>query len=307
MRYASVDIGTNTIRLLVAEKKDNCRFDFLYQKSRIARLGESFLPDKILKPQAVARALEILKDYKKTIDEFSCRNTFVVATSAVREAKNKEEFINKTKEQVGLNVKVIDGEEEARLTHLGIVFFLRDIVKGKKWVAFDIGGGSTEFMFSFFDKLKCSFSVPLGVVKLLEGFIKNDPPTMDELKKAIDYFISELEKFKPDRDVELVVANAGTVTTLAAIDMNLKEYSYKKTEGYRLNKSKIYDILTYMIKINSKERLKHFPILEKGREDVIVVGAYLVYRLLDFFSKEYLITTNGSLREGILLKELCSG
>ncbi|WP_022670141.1 hypothetical protein [Hippea alviniae] len=307
MRYASIDIGTNTIRLLVVEKRDSCRFDFLYQKSRIARLGESFLPEKTLKPQAIQRALNILKGYKNIIDEFDCKDIFAVATSAVREAKNRDEFIDETKRQIGLNIRVIDEKEEAELTHLGIVFFLKDVVKGKKWVAFDIGGGSTEFMFSFSDELKSSFSVPLGVVKLLEGFVKNDPPTMDELREAIDYFIAEFEKFNPDKDVELVVANAGTVTTLAAIDMRLKEYSYKKTEGYRLNKSKIYDILTYMMKINSEERLKHFSILEKGREDVIVVGAYLVYRLLDFFSKEYLITTNGSLREGVVLKELCSG
>ncbi|AEA33866.1 Ppx/GppA phosphatase [Hippea maritima] len=307
MVIASIDIGTNTVRLLIARKKGPCTFEFLLQKSRIARLGEGFLPQKILKPQAIQRTLEILKEYLRLIVDFNVDKTVAVATSATREALNKDELL-KEAEKLGLNIRVIDGDEEAELTHLGIMYFLNGRVKGKRWAAFDLGGGSTEFMFSCGKNLKEAFSLPIGVVKLLEKHIKEDPPQEGELVKAGDDFIGILhERIKAKDNIDFIVANAGTTTTLAAIDLKLVNYDYRAVEGYILKKSVIESILKNMVKMDSKHRLMRYSILEKGREDVIVVGAYILKRVLEFFGKDYLIATNGSLREGVIIKEFCSG
>ncbi len=306
MIVSSIDIGTNTIRLLVAEKLEKCRFNFLVQKSEIARLGEGLSKSGFLSVAAIDRALKILRKYKDISESLKAERIIACATSAVREAKNKDLFLKKAK-QIGIEVKIIDPQDEAILTHIGIIYFLKDYVKNKKWVAFDLGGGSTEFMFSVGRQLKSYFSVPTGVVKLLEKFLKQDPPSIYEVNRAEDFFIELLEEFPIDYDIQLVVANAGTVTTLAAIDLELNSYSQERTEGYKLHLSSIEKILGDMLKVDSKDRLKRYHILQKGREDVIVVGASIVKSILEFFKKDYLITTNGSLREGILIKEMCYG
>ncbi|WP_035587889.1 Ppx/GppA phosphatase family protein [Hippea jasoniae] len=307
MRAASIDIGTNTIRLAIVEKDKNCNFKFLLRKGKIARLGEDIAKTHLLKPQAIDRAIAVLKQYKAIIDSYKVEKVFCLATSATREAENSELFINKAKE-LGFDIEIIDGKKEAFLTHLCIIYFLREVLANKSWVAVDIGGGSTEFIFSRGFELIDSFSVPLGVVKLLEMFIRHDPPQESELNEACDYFIDNLKRFvKSDFNIDCFVANAGTPTTLAAIKLGLVEYDYYATEGLELSKDFIEKIIDEMLKYNSDKLLEVYPILQKGREDVIVLGAYLLKRLLEFFGMESVVVTNGSLREGIFIERLCDG
>jgi len=307
MKYATLDIGTNTIRLLIAQKKEGCSFDFICQKSKIARVGEGFGSNNIIKNEALNRALDILNEYKSIIKKYDVKEVFTTATSAIREAQNRQWFVENIK-KAGFDLEVITPQQEAELTHMGIVYMLKDMIKNGNWLAFDLGGGSTEFMFSSKNKLISSFSIPLGGVKLFEMFVKNDPPKRSELASASEYFKKQLEKlikkpYKPD----FIVGNAGTVTSLAAIDMSLTIYSFEKTEGYKLKKENIDKILTKLVSLSAKQRLEKYKILEKGREDVIVVGAEIVKTILNFFDKDYIITTNGSLREGLLIKKVCYG
>ncbi len=307
MKYASIDVGTNTIRLLIAEKYEDCKFNFLHQESRIARVGEGFGKDKIIKKEALKRVLSVLLEYKNTIHQYGVKNVFVAATSAIREAENRDWFAQNVK-KVGFEFEIITPEEEAELTHTGIVYSIKDIIEDKRWIAFDFGGGSAEFMFSKGDKLLNSFSIPLGGVKLLEMFIKNDPPFEKELDQSSDYFKKQLEKYvKQPFESDFIVGNAGTVTSLAAIDMNLETYSFEKTEKYKLKKDNIERIFRRLMSMDAKRRLENYKILEKGREDVIVVGAQIVKTILNFFKKDYIITTNGSLREGLLMSKVCHG
>ena len=306
MFFSSIDIGTNTIRLLIAEKSEDCKFRFIFRKSSIARLGENLEKNGYLSEKAIGRALGILEEYKRISEEYHVDKIFACATSAVREAENGSEFLKEVS-NIGIGVRVIDSQTEAFLTHRGIVFSLGDVLEGKKWVAFDLGGGSTEFMFSKSRTLLDSFSVPFGVVKLLEKFVFHDPPLNGELETSTSFFIDHLKSFNPDRSVDMIVANAGTVTTLVAIDLKLEVYSHELVEGYRLRQEKIDKILAEMLKLSSNERLNKFKILEKGREDVIVVGTHIVMGILRFFNKPFLVATNGSLREGLLFEELCSG
>lgn len=305
MKLASIDMGTNTVRLLIAEKKVSGSLQTLYQESKIARIGEGLALSNKINSAALERTKLILHHYDKIINNYNVDKTYIVATSAVREAKNRDWFLENLHD-AGFNIDIIDAHKEASLTHLGIVHNLGSIIHDKIWMAFDLGGGSTEFIFSDDKDLKSSFSIPLGAVKLFERFIKTDPPSMQDLNVATDYFIEKLhEKLNYHKDdflkPEFIVGNAGTVTSLSAIDMGMETYSYKKTEGYILKKDRIKNILNNLISLKSNDRLKHFKILEKGREDVITVGANVVLGILSFFQKDYLITTNGSLREGVLI------
>lgn len=304
MIFSSIDIGTNTIRIQIAKKIGSCAFEFLYKESRIARLGQGLLKNGCLSRESIKRAIDILKSYAELSKKYKADRIFACATSAVREAKNSNEFLKEAK-KIGINISVIDSDKEAYLTHKGIIYFLKDTLKNLNWTAFDLGGGSTEFIFSKGIELTRTFSIPLGVVKLLEKFVKHNPPNKEELENAVSLFIDSLNIYKPERNIDVLVANAGTVTSLAAIDLGLENYSYYKTEGYRLSLQSVNKILDRMARLNSEQRLKEFRILEKGREDVIVVGAYLVKELMVYFGKSYIITTNGSLREGILVDELC--
>ncbi len=306
MTIASIDMGTNTVRLLIAKQLENCKFDFLHQESKIARIGEGFKAKKTISDKALDRTIKILKYYKDIIEKFKAKYVFIVATSAVREAENKDWFIQTIKDETGFNIDIISPNKEAYLTQLGIVYNIENIIKNKKWIAFDLGGGSTEFMFSEGKELKNSISIPLGVVKLLEMFIKHDPPMHSEIEKAQSYFIKTLSQHESfNKDIDFLVGNAGTVTSLAAIELNLDRYSYKKTETYKLKQTSIEKIFRELMSLKSSERLIRYKILEKGREDVIVVGAAIVNSILKFFSKDFLITTNGSLREGLLIERLC--
>lgn len=307
MIIASIDMGTNTIRLLIAKKCKDCEFKYLYQDSQIARIGEGFGKSKIISKSALIRTERILLEYKNKILSYKVDKVFVVATSAVRESENGKWFVDLIRKETGFNIEVINSDYEAYLTQKGITYSLKEKVKNLKWCAFDLGGGSTEFILSKSEKLIDSFSIPLGVVKLLEKFIKNDPPCIDELESVRKFFVESLKssinsKFK---DIDLLVGNAGTVTSIAAIDMKIDKYSYEKTEGYLINKSSIENILDELLETDGIERLKKFPILKKGREDVITIGVFIVLAIMELFNKNEIMVTNGSLREGILIEHAC--
>ncbi len=306
MITASIDMGTNTIRLLIAENIiDKCRFMFLHQESRMARIGEGFGKTKTIKNAALQRTIKILTDYKRTIDKFGVEHVFITATSAIREADNKEWFLSRLFD-IGFEIETISAEKEAYLTHAGIVYSIKDLIKNKKWTAFDLGGGSTEFMFSNGEKLTYSTSIPLGVVKLVEMFVENDPPTQEEIKAIKEYFLIKLKKIDfYSNDMDILVGNAGTVTSLAAMDLKLQKYDKNRVEGHILSKERIKQLFEKLLSVNSKTRLNKYKILEKGREDVIVVGVAVVETIMDFFNQNRLLSTNGSLREGILIERLC--
>ncbi len=298
-------MGTNTVRLLVAELSSGCSLNILHQESVITRLGEGFGKSPIITGAALRRTIDALLHYREIIHKYNVNRTVIVATSAIREALNNQWFLSNLR-QAGFQVVVISPNEEAKLTHTGILHFIKEQVLSRRWMAFDLGGGSTEFMLSQGKNLTFSLSVPVGVVKLLEMFIRSDPPTATELSSASSFFRNKLSSnIDNTQDFELLVGNAGTVTTLAAIDLGLRKYEYRRTEGHILEIDRIKYICSELNSITSEERLKKFPILQRGREDVISIGCSVVVTIMEYFKKRELVTTNGSLREGVLINHFC--
>lgn len=288
---AAIDIGTNTVRLAVADENRK----IVLRKSKISRLGKG--SNGYLQEGSIQRTIDILNEYQSIMQEYGCTDYIAVATSAVREAKNSQDFLKRT----NLKVNVIDGLEEASLSQKGILFSL-SYLKQKRFIAFDLGGGSCEFLFCDGENIIYSFSLNLGVVKLLEKYVKNDPPTQKSMEKAALEFKNELSAKKIDFDFEYLVGNAGTVTTLAAIDLGLVKYNYKAVENYELKRSNVFKLTNQFSRLTQQQRLDTYKVLEPGREDVILVGSKIVLTIMDTFDVESLLCTNGSLLEGLISK-----
>ncbi|MHB8484073.1 MAG: Ppx/GppA phosphatase family protein [Nitrospiria bacterium] len=307
MILAGIDIGTNTLRLLVVEYR-RPKWKELFSDRQVTRLGEGFLKNKTLIPPAIERTLSALKSFQRSLQRFSCDQILVVATSAVREAENQKSFVDLIKEEVGLEVQIISGEEEARLTYLGIrsaVPFSDDYQ-----MMVDIGGGSTEWILGRRQILLSKRSSPLGAVFLTEKYLLSDPPSSSELiqmkKKVRESLVEIKETFKEalEKNPPITwIGTAGTVTTLAAMAQGLEEYSFEKVNRFVLTQEAVSGLYQTLIS-KTKDARKKIKGLEPGREDIIVAGAFIVLEMMLYFNFNRMVVSDYGLREGILLDRI---
>jgi len=302
LRIASIDIGTNTIRLLICEQTTEGTLKKLYIDRAITRLGEGFSDDKkLLNPKAVDRSIAALKGFSKIIREHGINKVRAVATSVVRESKNSQEFVNRAKDETSIIVEVISGEEEAELTVAGTLNSVS--IEGAHCVIFDIGGGSTEYVYVQNGNIVKLVSINLGVVHLAEEFLKIDRESDQDIAKLSLTIENILEKelkgfeINPRQKLSLV-ATAGTPTTLATIQLGLNEYKPDLVNNFILTKNTITSILEKLSKIPKKDRAKVIG-LENGREDIIIPGTLILLETLKRFSTTNVIVSDGGVLEGI--------
>lgn len=296
---ASIDMGTNTFRLLIAEVEKSSFFKEVFSAKQITRLGEGFSNDKILKPAAVERAVAALVQFREALKNHKVDDLIVVGTSAIREAKNQEEFIKEVKRQTGFDLKVISGEQEALYTFLGANFIIKN--QSDPMMVMDIGGGSTEFIAAEGDAPTFLMSTGLGVVHLTEKYLRSDPPTAEELRQlrsAIGQVIKPIVYDFPPRC--RFVGTAGSVTTLAAIDQSLTEYDPEKINGYPLSRASVERIFKEIASM-TLERRRKIAGLEKGREDLLVAGALILLTVMELSGYDPVYVSDYGMREGILL------
>ena len=303
-RVASIDIGSNTLRLLVLEGNAGGPFRELAADRAITRLGEGMDTQKRLLDSRIQLTLEALGRFKETCRSLGAGTIHAVATSAVREAANREEFVTRVRDRLGIEVEVIPWEEEARLTLEGVFWKLPD--HGQKTLTFDIGGGSTEFILSRGKNIAATAGTSLGVVRLTEKFISRHPVPDAEHRNLSSHLAAELKivknqlgAFNPD----LLIGTAGTVTTLAALDGDIFPYDPAKIHGYVLPFNRVQAIMERLKSKTLEERLA-LRALERGREDLIIAGTALVLTTMETFACPSLTVSEYSLREGILLKAL---
>tara|TARA_B100000959_G_scaffold90642_1_gene96405 strand:+ start:5858 stop:6772 length:915 start_codon:yes stop_codon:yes gene_type:complete len=303
IRKAAIDIGTNTTRLLIADLSHDGNFTEIFCRRIITRLGEGLYNRSYLNDAAVQRTLDALVIYSKDIKKFNCSNVRAVATSAVREAENGEEFVRKAKRETGLHLEVIDQEEEARLATLGVLSGLRE--KPELAIIFDVGGGSTEFIFTdnHADPIKI-IGLPIGVVHLTEKHIKSDPVNQKELSTLKVEVKKELTKVKKElghiRDFTLI-GTAGTSTQFAALDLNLFPYDAVAVNGHKMSFSVIENIFAELKSKTAAER-KAIRAMEHGREDLIIAGGVILLEVMGLFKAKELTISDFGLREGIIIK-----
>ena len=309
---ASLDLGTNTFRLLIAQVTDNATLIPIVTKRTIVRLGEGIDRNGTIQPHALETGIKTIKNFTQTINQHKVEKVFAVSTSAARTAKNGEEFIAKVLEQTGIPVRIVSGFEEAILTLKGI-FSAVDCTTHKS-LLFDIGGGSTELILTEDNVPLQIASIGLGVVHLAESLITSDPPTVEDLS-SLRYYIKKLLytiDIKSDilnriTDISQcsLIGTAGTVTTLAAIDQQLEHYDTQKINNYRLSLNRVEDIY-HLLSSTSLDERKAIIGVEEGREKVILPGAAIVLEIMDYFKSNQLTVSDAGLLEGILLDALVS-
>ncbi len=303
-KFASIDIGSNTVRLLILESGEPGEFREIDSIRRITRLGQGMDTQKRLASGPMGNTLAVLKEFRQACSKYGVIPIRAVATSAVREAKNKDEFIREAREQSGIHIEVIPWEEEARLTLKGV--FWKIPHQNRRILTFDIGGGSTEFILSEGDQVVGATGTSLGTVRLTEKYITRHPVPEREYENLTAHIQEELAGAKdslPAVNPEIVIGTAGTVTTLAALDKNIYPYDPLKVHAVSLPLANIEKIQDDLKAQSIEQRLQLKP-LEPGREDLIIAGSAIVLETLRTFDCPALLVSEYSLREGIILKAL---
>jgi exopolyphosphatase / guanosine-5'-triphosphate,3'-diphosphate pyrophosphatase len=282
VRVGVVDIGTNSTRLLVADLDDG-QIAEVDRRSQVTRLGDGVDATGRLSDEAQARVFAVLDAYAAAIEEHRCDVTTGVLTSAVRDAANGEQFRDEVRRRYGVDVNVIDGDTEARLTYLGATAE-RDPGEGPL-VVIDIGGGSTEYVVGEGARMTFHASTQAGVVRQTERHLHSDPPRHEELEALADEvraIIAEAVSAEVRRSVVAAVAVAGTATSCAAIDQELDPYDPARVHGYHLEAGALELMLARLAKLDL-ERRRRVKGLDPARAPTIVAGVVILLEALRAF------------------------
>jgi len=307
-RYASVDVGSNTIRLLLAERRGKRDFRPLRVERSITRLGGNFSTQGKLDENAMERTLETLHSFANLLKREGAENIFAVATGVLREAINGKAFIERVFERTGLSLRLVSGEEEARLMLKGVLWSMKN--RAHTQLVADVGGWSTEILWVEGNEPIRIQSLRLGTVGLSEEFLHDDPPGLQELESMERHTVEVLKKIHEEFQKEGLEAKdlhpdllgtAGTMTTLAAIDQGLRIYDPQKINGHRIPRQVLEKIYLHLRSLTIQER-RNVPGLERGREDLIVGGVVVVLRLMEIFHLQTLVVVDSGLLEGVLLE-----
>ena len=298
---AGIDIGTLTCRLLIAELAPSGTLRELRSDRRILRLGQGVDRDRMLRGDAMARVAETLKEWCTLMEGYQLDASIAVATSAVRDAGNREEFVRLIHRQTGLEIEILSGEEEARRTILGIRSGLPAGVSDV--LALDIGGGSTEFILDRPGQTPMMRSVDIGVVRLCERLLRHDPPTSEEIHQAREWVRAETVAAVGEMTLPVgltFVGTAGTITSLAAMAQQLPTYEPARIHNYRLARSVVEELESTLLARTKSERVG-LPGLEANREEVIAAGAIILRTVMETVKIPSLLVSDLGLREGVLL------
>jgi exopolyphosphatase / guanosine-5'-triphosphate,3'-diphosphate pyrophosphatase len=300
MRLAVIDLGTNTVRLLVAELRPGGGWSPVHAEQRVTRLGEGLRSTGVLGEAPMTRTAAAVGEYVARARADGAAHVRVVGTSAVRDAQNGRAFAARLARETGAHVEVISGDDEARLTLRGLG---RGLPLPGAMIAFDIGGGSTEYVLARDAALVAAVSLTLGVVPLSERFPfpeRVDPTRYARMLEEIrERLASELPATMVRTPIDALVGTAGTVTTLAALDLGLAHYDPLRVHGHRLTGAAVDRLLATLSALTVAER-GALPCLEPGRADLIVAGTAIVIATMEQLGVDALVVSEYGLREGIM-------
>ncbi len=298
--FAAIDVGTNTVRLLLAAVCAGKIAPVHYYR-KITRLGGGCTADKGLTPEAMERTLLSLQEIQSILQCEDITAVRAVGTAALRDAANGKTFIETVLATAGLKIEIIDGEEEGRLCARGVLSALNS--PPPRCLIFDIGGGSTEFLVQSEGKTIFQRSYPLGVVTLCEKF-SDTGKVFERVERVLDDFIEELRQsgqmevvLAPD---SALIGTAGTVTTLAALQLGMDDYDWRRVNNLMLDRSSLKRLDIRLKGLSPQER-ENLPGMEKGRGDLIGPGLHIVLRLMAKLDKQKLTVSDFGLLEGLAL------
>jgi exopolyphosphatase/guanosine-5'-triphosphate,3'-diphosphate pyrophosphatase len=297
---AAIDCGTNSTRLLVSDGGTRT----VERLMRITRLGQGVDAKGALAPEAVQRTLDVLQEYRQVIDKHGVTRIRMTATSAARDAANRDEFFGAAKEIVGVRPELLTGDEEARLSFRGATSQL-DPDDGP-FLVVDIGGGSTEFGVGTTEP-ESALSIDIGCVRLTEKFIHRDPPAPEELSQVIsvtrDYLEDVVREMPAAAEAKRFVGLAGTVSTVAAVEQGLAEYDTARIHHFVLTRAAVEDVFRTLATEKRADRI-HNPGLEEARADVIVAGTAILVAVMRFFDFDQCLVSEADILDGLVLSLL---
>ena len=301
MRVAAIDLGTNSTRLVVADVEDDelvvnhhkVRVTEVVRRLEITRLGEGVDELGQLQPKPVARVHRVLDRYVAEAEALGAEHVLAVATSAVRDARNGTEFLAGLEQRYGFATRLLDGREEAETTFRGIT---SDRTLERETLVVDIGGGSTELLVGGPEGIAFAASLQAGGVRLTERFLHGDPPLPAELAAAA----AHVRALLPALAVTAAIGVAGTVTTVATIDLELDEHDVERVHGHRVPRSVVEHVMDELAALPLDER-KHVRGLEPARAPVIVGGLVVLREVMDTYGLEEIEASERDILHGAAL------
>ena len=298
-KLAVIDFGTNTARLLIADRCGNGDFRRVFLRREIVRMGGGFTRTEGLSYAAMQRALECLDSFAEIIRNHDVSNVLAVATSAVRDAVNGAEFVDQALCKTGIELKVIDGITEGKLTLAGVMAGLD--CPCDEALVFDIGGGSTEYTLAKCGRAEYVNSLPLGVVRLIEG--KDSLAAMEhKIFTELELLVEDMRRtgLIPGNDASLI-GTSGTSTTLAAILLNMNGHDHRSVNNMIVSKGDVKLVFDLLEPMTPEERLGVAG-LEKGKEDLIVAGLLIILQTMDLFKMDKIQVSDYGLLEGLVVR-----
>jgi len=295
---AAIDCGTNSTRLLVVDDAGRT----VERLMRITRLGQGVDATGRLAPEAMARTVAVLEEYREVLHRHGVERMRMTATSAARDASNRADFFAAATAAAGTAPELLGGDEEARLSFLGATAEL-DPDDGP-FLVVDIGGGSTEFAVGTHGEPDGVLSTDIGCVRLTEKFLHSDPPAPEELSQSFDVVrghLDDVARVIPSvAEVRRFVGLAGTVTTMAAVELGLATYDRDRTHHFVLTRAAAEDVFRTLATENRRQRM-HNPGLEEARADVIVGGAVIVVAIMRYFELAECLVSEADILDGLVL------
>jgi exopolyphosphatase/guanosine-5'-triphosphate,3'-diphosphate pyrophosphatase len=301
MTIAALDLGTNSTRLLIADRRPDGTLDTRDRRNTITRLGQGVGATGRLAPEAIERTLAALRGYRAEMDRHGVGAVRIAATSAARDADNRDAFFDAVEEVVGARPELLSGEEEGRLSFLGATGEL-DRAQGP-FLVVDIGGGSTEFIVGT-DEVEGVLSVDVGCVRLTEKYLEHDPPLPEELSACISltdtYLEDVLREVPGSGEARTLVGLAGTVTTVAAVEIGLATYDRNRIHHFVLTHEAAEDVFRTLATEARADRI-HNPGLEEARADVIVAGCCVLVAVFRRFGFAEMVVSESDILDGLAL------
>jgi exopolyphosphatase/guanosine-5'-triphosphate,3'-diphosphate pyrophosphatase len=300
MKIASIDIGTNTVILLIAEIKNN-HIITLKNEYRVPRIGKGLEHSRNISAEKITLLIQILSEYNDIIKSYNCELVLAIGTNAFRISSNASEIIKLIKDKFGIEINIVTSLKEAEYSFLGAVSdYYND---NNDNLIIDIGGGSTELIAGKMNEIKYINSFQTGVVSGTEQFFRHDPPLLFEISNYDNFLSSTFVNIDISKNVR-AIAIAGTPTTLACIQKGLKVYNEDEVEGSILTQGDVFRLKEELYNLSSTQIKKKYSQVVSGREDVLLAGTIILHKLMKLLNlKELLVSTKG-IRYGAIVELL---
>lgn len=296
MKIGAIDIGTNSMRLLTTDLIDN-KLTNRKKYVNTTRIGQGVDENGFITEEAMERNINALKEYHDKCLDYGCEKIYCMGTSALRDSKNRSEFIKRAKDEAGIDVNVVDGEIEAKLGFSGVT---NGIDKEGDILVIDIGGGSTEFIFGNKEGIERNVSINIGALRLTEKYLSEgySDSAFSDMRKFINEQIKDIVAYLNEKEIACVCGIGGTITSLSAVNQNLEVYSMEKVHGSVITREEVQKMM-YKFVICSDEERKHINGLQPKRADIIAAGTEILICIMDNLSKKEVVVSEYDNLEGI--------